>query len=66
MHQKTDQVHIGDHFCSSLTMQDHLQTAGAEYYTPKCNTITGGTVNLIHVCNEPKEEKEHSHVVVQH
>ena len=33
MHQKTDQVHIGDHFCSSLTMQDYLQTVDAENYT---------------------------------
>ena len=59
MHQKTNQVHIGDYFCSSLTMQDHLLTAGAEYYTPKCDTITGGTVSVyfVRVCNEPKRRK---------
>ena len=35
MHHKTDQVHIGDHFCSSLAMQGHLQTVGAEHYIPQ-------------------------------
>ena len=33
MVQKIDQVNIGDHFHSSLTMQGHLQTADAEHYT---------------------------------
>ena len=31
--QKTDQVHIGDDFCLSLTIQGNLQTADAEHYT---------------------------------
>ena len=31
MHQKTNEVHIGNHFCLSLTMQDHLLTAGAKH-----------------------------------
>ena len=53
MQQKTDQMHIGDHFCLSLTMQGHLQTAGA---------TTGGTVSvyLVNVYNEQKRKKKHS------
>ena len=61
MHQKTNQVHIGDHFCSSLTMQDHLQRVDAEYYTPKCDTITGGTVSVylsVYVMNRRGERTQ--------
>ena len=54
MQQKTDQMHIGDHFCLSLTMQGHLQTAGA---------TTGGTVSvyLVNVYNEQKRKKNTAH-----
>ena len=45
MHKKTDQVHIGDHFCLSLTMQGHLQTAATEHYTPQM--CTGGIVFVL-------------------
>ena len=58
MCQKTDQVHIEDHFYSSLKLQGHLQTAGAEQYTPQIWAI-GGTVfiYLVHVYNEQEKRK---------
>ena len=48
-------------FCSSLTMQGHLETAGAKHYTPqmsKCAT-TGETVSvyLVYIYNEQKRRK---------
>ena len=59
MRQKTDQVHIGDHFCSSLTMQGHLQTTVSNITLPKCDATTGGTVfvYLVHVYNKQKRRK---------
>ena len=54
MRQKTDQVHIGDHFCLSWTMQGHLQIAGAEY-----DTTTGEIVSvyLVHIYNKQERRK---------
>ena len=51
MDPKTNQVHIGDHFCLSLTRQGHLQTADAELL--KYDSTTGETdcVYLVHVNN---------------
>ena len=56
MHKKTDQVHIGDHFCLSLIMQYHLQTAGAEHYTPQCDATNGGTVS-VYITHEYSERE---------
>ena len=62
-----DPVDIGDHFCLSLTMQGHLQTAGTERSTPQCDATTKGTVSvyLIHIYIVNRKE-EHSPITVQH
>ena len=58
MYQKTDELHIGDHFCSSLTMQGHLKQQAPNITLPKCGATTGGTVfvYLVHVYNEQKRK----------
>ena len=58
MHQKADQVHIGDYFCLSLTMQGYLQTADAKHYLPKCDATGTVSVYLIHINNEQERRKK--------
>ena len=63
MHQKTNQVHIGDHFCLSLAMQGHLKQQVPNIILPKCDVTTGGTVSvyLVHVYTEQKKKNTPCH-----